>query len=498
MYSTDYHLTRRAVTSYIATAMQLNLFLAASLAIGTVSARCSSLKTYPIPEGIPQSDLFEVKVRNNASEWVPLEAYQVPHHEVNTTTGSSKRYFGAMVYFDFVGGVEVSVRSVAKPLDSARIRPDSYGIVPDVKDDTITFTLDKPRNVVVQPAKGDVFNVLHLFANTVVDEDEFRNRSDVIFYEPGLHKLDEFTDVPSGKTLYLAGGAVLQGGGLNLNETTGAAIRGHGVMYRPRAHTMEGYRTKNALIEDIIVIDPGHYTVNLAEAEDVTIRGLRTFSAVGWGDGIDIFSSKNILVDNVFLRTSDDSVAIYTHRWNYFGDTTNVTIQNSSLWADLAHGVNIGTHGNTANPEELAGITIRNVDILDHRELQMGYQGCIALNPGDSNLLRDVLIEDVRVEDFRHGQLITMMVMYNQKYNTSPGRGISNVTIRDLTYNGSNAGPTIITGYNETRGIEGVRFENLKINGRVVSDTMAKPAWYLTSDFVPAYVNEHVWNLTFM
>ncbi|KAF6814224.1 transmembrane protein [Colletotrichum plurivorum] len=107
----------------------------------------------------------------------------------------------------------------------------------------------------------------------------------------------------------------------------------------------------------------------------------------------------------------------------------------------------------------MSGLTIENVDIMDHREYQMGYQGAIAINPGDSNLVRDVLISDVRVEDFRMGQVITMMVMYNQKYNTSPGRGISNVTVRNLSYKGGKANTAIMTGYDRESGIEFVRFD---------------------------------------
>lgn len=142
-------------------------------------------------------------------------------------------------------------------------------------------------------------------------------------------------------------------------------------------------------------------------------------------------------------------------------------------------------------------IVISNIDILDHREPQLDYQGCIALNAGDSNLIQNVHISDVRVEDFRQGQLINFRVEYNTMYNTSPGRGIANVTVKDLSYTGTNANPAIFVGYDEDRTISGVTFENLKINGEVVSDTMQKPAWFKTSDFVPMYANEHVIDLTF-
>jgi hypothetical protein len=113
-------------------------------------------------------------------------------------------------------------------------------------------------------------------------------------------------------------------------------------------------------------------------------------------------------------------------------------------------------------------------------------------------LVRDLLIEDVRVEDFRMGQLINMRVMFNTDYNTSPGRGISNVTIRNLNYNGVNANTSILVGYDDARSIEDVTFQNLTINGKVISDGMKKPSWYLTTDFIPAYANEHVKNLNFL
>ena len=99
----------------------------------------------------------------------------------------------------------------------------------------------------------------------------------------------------------------------------------------------------------------------------------------------------------------------------------------------------------------------------------MGYQGCIALNPGDSNLIRNVRVDDVRVEDFRWGQLIHMRVMYNPKYNTSVGRGIEDVYVKDLTYTGTHADPSLLLGYDADHAIKDVTFENLVVNGTVIA-----------------------------
>ena len=86
-------------------------------------------------------------------------------------------------------------------------------------------------------------------------------------------------------------------------------------------------------------------------------------------------SCSDIMVDDVFLRNSDDCLAFYTHRWNYYGDCRNVCVQNSTLWADIAHPINIGTHGNTKTGDEvLEDMLFKNIDILEHDEDDRDYQ----------------------------------------------------------------------------------------------------------------------------
>lgn len=79
--------------------------------------------------------------------------------------------------------------------------------------------------------------------------------------------------------------------------------------------------------------------------------------------------------------------------------------------------------------------------------------------------------------------------MFNDKYNTSPGRGIRNVYIKDMSCNGTNANPALLLGYDGTHTVTNVTFENLVINGQVISDKMAKPLWYYTTHKVPMFAN---------
>ena len=131
-------------------------------------------------------------------------------------------------------------------------------------------------------------------------------------------------------------------------------------------------------------------------------------------------------------------------------------------------------------------------------EMQIDYQGCMSINTGDNNLVRNVRFENIRVENFRQGQLFNIRVFFNKKYCTAPGQGIENVLFKNISYNGTNANMSIITGYDSTRMIKNIVFENLRINGKLITDAMPdKPKWYKTADLANFYVGEHVEGIEF-
>ena len=118
---------------------------------------------------------------------------------------------------------------------------------------------------------------------------------------------------------------------------------------------------------------------------------------------MNVFASDNVLFDGVFCRNSDDCTTVYATRLGHAGGCKNITMQNSTLWADVAHPIFIGLHGDPGKFEIMEDLTYKNIDILDHSEMQVDYQGCMAINAGDNNLVRNVRFENLRV----NGELIT-------------------------------------------------------------------------------------------
>ncbi|MDO4165187.1 MAG: glycosyl hydrolase family 28 protein [Bacteroides sp.] len=480
------------------------LLLIASVFVGLAQTGLAQnqLVVYPAPQGAELKDDFTVKVREaGGEEWQTIDTYAVKVDEVRGPKHHVE--LASLAYFDFNGEVEVSVTSRRGKIETGQVRPLSYQIVPQLNDSTLTFRLDRPRNLSVE-VNGDIFHNLHLFAGPIDENNplkpgmspkKLKKNRNLIYFGPGIHQLPGDTlDVPSGKTVYVAGGAVVKG-----------CIRAHGVenvhiLGRGKVHP-EGRGAGISIKQSKHVTVEGLITTQCPTggSDSIVIRNVKCISSYNWGDGLNVFASNNVLFDGVFCRTSDDCTTVYGTRFEFTGGCRNITMQNSTLWADVAHPIFIGIHGNVENPEILENLNYINIDILDHKEMQVDYQGCLAINAGDENLVRNVRFENIRIENFRQGQLLNLRIFFNEKYCKAPGRGIENVLFKDISYTGDRASASIIEGYNEQRRVKNIRFENLRINGQLISDDMPdKPKWYKTSDMMGMYVGPHTEGIKFV
>ncbi|MDH6342584.1 hypothetical protein M2480_001206 [Parabacteroides sp. PFB2-12] len=451
----------------------------------------NKLVTYPAPEGATLNNDFTVKVRQPGGKWQAAPSYMVKVAAMVNYKKTEEK--SSIASFDFSGEVEVAVTFNHGKIQTARVRPLSYEIEPTVKGNTLTFKLNQPRNLSVE-VNGDIFHNLHLFANPVEVYIPDPQDPNLIYFGPGIHTPEqERFHIPSGKTVYLAGGAVLKGG-LLMEGVRDVKVFGRGMV--DPAEVKMGVRianSKNISVEGIVTSQCA-----TGGSDSVTIRNVKSISSHQWGDGMNVFASNNVLFDGVFCRNSDDCTTVYGTRLGFVGGCKNITMQNATLWADVAHPIFIGIHGNVEYPEILENLNYINIDILDHNEPQIDYQGCMSINAGDENLIRNVRFENIRVENFREGQLVNLRIFYNEKYCKAPGRGIENILFKDISYTGENANLSIMAGYNTERIVKDIRFENLRINGKLISDDMPdKPGWYKTADMAPFSVGEHVKNVTF-
>ncbi|MDE6291910.1 MAG: endo-polygalacturonase, partial [Muribaculaceae bacterium] len=175
----------------------------------------ATVVTYPAPSEARLNRSFSVEVRQSGTlEWQPVDIYAV---KVDRTEGvKHSAATVSMAYFDFDGKVDVRVTSNEIPVKEASVRPLSYDIPIDIQGNSFTFSLDTPRNLSVE-VNGEIFNNLQLFANPLdinrpSDKELRKLKKDkkYYYYGPGYYNIGTL-NLGSGETLYVAGGAVLDG-----------------------------------------------------------------------------------------------------------------------------------------------------------------------------------------------------------------------------------------------------------------------------------------------
>ncbi|MFB6343233.1 glycosyl hydrolase family 28 protein [Saccharicrinis sp. FJH62] len=428
--------------------------------------QAQNLITYDVPDGLKYSahnDDFTVQVREHGGEWIDVFEWKVQVDLDDIQTAS-------MVSFDIGKTVDVRVRKNNGVVNSVQIRPLSLGIFPVVDGQVISFSLSKPTKLSLE-VNGDKLHNLHLFANAILKEKPSTDDPNVIYFGPGLHQpKDQPGDVyhvPSGKTVYVDGGAVIKAKFM-IDGVHDVKIIGHGIVWQPE-RGLEIRYSQNITVDGPIFINPNHYTIYGGQTSGINIRNIKSFSCKGWSDGIDLMSCSDVVIDDVFMRNSDDCIAIYGHRWDFYGSARNYLIKNSTLWADIAHPTNIGLHGNAeAGGDTIENITFSNINILEHDEDDRDYQGCMAITCSDNNLVRNITYKDIRVDDFQEGQLFNFRVVYNEKYSGAPGRGIEDVFLKNIEYNCNSSNPSVIKGFSTERQVERILIDGLTINGMSV------------------------------
>ena len=446
----------------------------------------AQVKTYPYPEGkeglVPMHDFA---VSSLSQKIRTYECEVNPHKKVQKAS-----------WCQFEATTDARIRVTkcgGEKIQSAVVRPLSKNIKHTlVNDSTIEFTVpgvsDNRGYSLEVDINGDREHCLHLFVDgaekemheapdpdskvdinwkTLNNHDVFVQHPRLIYFGPGIHKPHDLPSaeikIPSGATVYIAPGAVVRAR-LIVDRAENVRIVGRGVLLNPLRGVEITY-SKNVEIDGLTVINPQHYTVFGGQSENITVRNVRSFSRHPWSDGFDMMCCKNVTIEDVFLRNNDDAFAIYNHRWWYWGGTDNIHIRRATIFNDLAHPFNFGSHGDDRSD---TGELLRNVWIENCDVLSADCDGIFAVRCGDKNRVEGIHFENIRIEDVVRAALFNVQVNFSEKYNRAPGNYIRDIWFKDIYFNGdaSRLSPNVMKSYDSTHTVSDVHFDNIRINGK--------------------------------
>ncbi len=385
------------------------------------------------------------------------------------------------------GKMRITSKATVK---SAIVRPLSLKIVPEIIDEhTIEIDFAEPKKVSVE-INGSYENNLLVFLSpeNIAAEADFEN---VIRFKEGVHEIGEYQVEKDNTLIIIEEGAFLMGG-IIIKNRENVTVCGKGIISKLHYHEKELSQidslflislknSKNVNIYDVTVANSVRWTVAIFNSIDVYINNINILGSTGNNDGIDVCNSKNVLVENVFTRTWDDSFCVKATGQGTAsfslgkdgdsscksgsvtdGNVENVVFRNSTLWNDFARPMEVGVE---IRSDYCRNIVFKNIDVIHS---MTGYP-IMGIHHGDHAEVSDILIDDIRLEDIHGGQIFDLRIA-DAVWNQDGEKGnIHDVTIRNIAVVEEQAtipSHSRIEGFSEKANIENVVLENFSFCGR--------------------------------
>jgi len=402
----------------------------------------------------------------------------------------------AVASFGLSGKAEVRVRPRAG-FHEAVIRPLSKGIKPTITHGEIVFTLDAPMQLSLE-LDGNIARPLFIFVNPPEQRPDRLDAPNLKYFAPGkIYHAGEI-QLTDGQTLYLAGGAIVQGY-VRAENAGNIRILGPGILdfsyEQNQGHSMIALKQcRNVEVRDLLLVDAWGWTFHLFQSAGILVDNLKEVAWRRNSDGIDIDASRRVNIKHCFLHNGDDCVVLKCTRANDdFRTTEDIVVRDCVIWNDTTggNGLEIGY--------ELRGEAVRNVTFRNCDLIHILSGAAISIHNGDYATVENIRYENIRVEDahrafveFRIG-LSRYSSDHPKQANRRPGvvptgmadgpwisppdksvyaakRGvIRNVAFKEVQFTGLDFPPITLIGYDDSHGISDVSFQGIALNGQPVA-----------------------------
>jgi hypothetical protein len=418
----------------------------------------AAVVTYPAPSGESLSSEYEVLADGKNVDVYTARVLDPPF------AGKEWNYGGPYCFanFDLDGRVTVTVKA-RRSLRNTVVRPQFPEVHLQVKDDhTLSITFDSPRKVSLEPDGKN--GPLLLFANPLEKETPKAGATNVICFGPGVHQAG-LVKLGSNQTAWLAGGAVVKGAiaaqGSNIRVMGRGILDGSDYEWRKGPYTFTlGITGTNVQVSGITIRGSSHWTIVPRASRSVTVRNVKICGGrVQNDDGINPCNSQDVLIQDCFIRTDDDCVAMKgLDLKTPNNQVENIIVENCTLWCDRAR---IFLLGHESRAAFMRNIRLRNLDIIHFTMTAFLFE------PGEEMRLEDVRIENVRIHGEGQRELARLKPVANQyMQNKVPGH-VCDVGFKNMDVYGDSGSYLVqLEGADAGHQVQNVTLERVTVLGR--------------------------------
>ena len=471
------------------------LFMSILFCVTIVNGQVTS---WQAPEGFASDKFYQVKVNG-----IPVPVFDTP--------------IASYAVFDMKGEAKVEV-STMYDVRWVDIRPLRWNLKPEyTSDNSFSFNLKEPANLSLELNGRIRQQPLFIFAGKPETKKPSKTDKNVVWFECGKLYKDVRLDLQDNQTVYIEGGAVVQG----LITATGKKnikICGRGILDGTHVKEMPGNRHRwinlidceNITVEGVTLHNGTTWQVALMHCNNAEIKSIRIVSEAASDDGMDICRSTNVVIDDVFAHTKDDCVAIKSHG-DYPGDqpTDNILVKNCVFWNSIwGNAIEIGFE---LNSDEVKNIRFENIDIIHVED-----GATISIHNAGKAHVHNVVFENIRVEDSR--QKLFDLAIFSSQYSPDGNRdpeyskkyylhgawdgvqkvpagkeeyhgkfrgNISEIIFKDIQVVGGLLPFSVFHGFDSSKNISGVRIENLTyLDKHLIDEVSAKIRQQNTTDVI--------------
>jgi hypothetical protein len=418
----------------------------------------------------------------------------------------------AYAHFGFEGTVRVTV-AAREPIHRFNLSPHSYQIQTRAAGSQLSFTLDRPRKLILQV---NDLPLLFLFADPVETNVPLPGSPGVLLatdfgadpmgIKPATAALQKALEAtaaleggkggtlvfPPGRyltgtlfprdntTIYLAPGALVQGtlekadypssaAGehlLFLRGVTNVVIRGRGAFdgngtqlrarHALRDRVVGMLDSGRVLVEGVLLRDSGSWNTHVIRSDDVILRNIKILCDINLGntDAMDPDSVQRMTIEQSFAYSGDDSVAVKsTGRAGDPRPIADLVVRSNVFWTRKS-ALKLGT--------ESRGPSFRNI-LFQENDVVHADRALVIYNY-DGTVCEDIRFVDNRAEVIggdRDEKLIHMEI------TNRSGRGqIRNVLVRNFLAEQFSAKDSVINGLDTLHRVSDVVIENFVVGGR--------------------------------